>query len=132
MKFRIWDEESKIFVDLTKYYINYLGDIFYFEDMDNEFLKCKNCIIQYSSGKKDLHGKDIYEGDIVKYTSWNCEWEDMQNKREYIDAVELTNGKFYPIPFTENCDDGFYSYGVKNLEIIGNIFENRYLLCGRL
>lgn len=74
----------------------------------------KLLLMQYT-GLKDIHGKEIYEGDILHY----CLEEGGAYSLSEIDVVEFTNGMFvasYPIT---QC---------VRREIIGNIYEHPELL----
>lgn len=105
IKFRVWDKINKKF--FSQDVLNKLPlDI---------FLASEN--IQQYTGLKDKNNKEIYEGDIVALPL-----ESFHNKRRFIQEVpsivELFNRKY-----NESIKD-FYS----DLEIIGNIFENKDLL----
>lgn len=77
------------------------------------------------SGLKDRSGKDIYDGDIVKYELPNFpvfEADDIGEEfTEYIEVVEFKNGCF-------ECDNVPTSAMNEHMEIIGNIYENQDLI----
>ncbi len=88
-----------------------------------EILEDKDCIVMQSTGLKDKNGKLIYEGDVVIY-DWLTP----------IGKVWRTDGKH-----TVEWDDGFTVIGniagydvehgkTRNIEVIGNIYENKELL----
>lgn len=80
---------------------------------------------QYT-GAKDKNGKEIYEGDVVRFVSWEREWDTIEI--ELVEPIEFKEGAFDPIPKRCKCEDGYYSYGYKNFEVIGSIYENPELL----
>lgn len=72
-------------------------------------------LMQYT-GTKDIYGRDVYDGDIVKYT-------DGRTNREVVAWVEWRNGMFRihgPLGWTGfNIDDNVIGF-----EVIGNLCEN--------
>ena len=83
-------------------------------------------VVQQYLGFQDDVGVDVYEGDIIQYNFWMNEYD----KYEYVHTSEATyeNGVVHPRPYTNECEDGFYSEGVDKYLIIGNIMENPKLL----
>lgn len=109
IKFRAWDKEFKKFSEnALKHPIE---DINYLTDYEWS---------QYT-GLKDKKGKEIYEGDIVRADNCNPEYE----------QVEFIEGGFYLtnplIDYPMDINSFYPSVGCL-LTVVGNIFENRYLL----
>ena len=138
LKFRAWDTERKIMAQ-----VNYLGLNDYEVGMKAKFENwnapypyvCK--LMQYT-GLKDKNGKEIYEGDIIKVIRkhWNnCGKEHLEKIAEETGEVVFyknlqvslktkeKEGTLYQ-PFLwifadeEDCE----------IEIIGNVYENKDLL----
>ena len=110
------------------------------------FIKFENTILMQSTGLHDKNGKEIFEGDILKF---NDEWSDycyegyVDGSTEGINFVEIirettcfTFGKFQTsdssllyfmrdeyLSFEDLITDKDFEF-----EIIGNIYENPELL----
>ena len=96
----------------SKYPITRGDEWFIFHDEKNQF-----------TGLLDKQGKEIYEGDIVRYNGYYIGdfWtEKGQDKVEYDDGCYFGG--------SGELDSAAISN--KNIEIIGNIYENKDLLIG--
>ena len=114
IKFRVWNYD-KMRYDVTELKCNNgLVEGFY---LDGAYVF--GHIMQYT-GQKDVNGKEIYEGDILKrpyYTDvYTCEVCWSNNSYWYIKYIQDEG--------VEKIDEAF----IENMEIIGNIFENPELL----
>lgn len=76
------------------------------EDWDVEHEGMLPCILMQFTGLKDKNGKEIYEGDVVRYNDNICEI--------YWDYAGFRTRPLPNIAITTHID----------LEVIGNIYEN--------
>lgn len=138
-KFRAWDKETKTMDGMAEIYRNRNQEI-------ELHPRDENIILMQSTGLKDKNGKEIFEGDILKF---NDEWAEydycgyIDGATEGINCVEVVRGEAcfefgktrYPesslfirmederLTFAELIKSRDFKF-----EIVGNIYENPELL----
>lgn len=133
-KFRFYDKEHKQWRELPDLFGDYQAHAFrtYGEGFElRHFLNAEaqekilsgDLVIQQWTGLLDKNGREIYEGDIVSYEAGEPNRNDGSFYRG-MSEVKFKNGAFWPRPIKEECEDSWYDYELRDLEIIGNIFEN--------
>lgn len=124
IKFRAWDKEPR---EWTKYSIsNINGNIIDFYNKETGFWESDRegerfTLCQYT-GLKNINGKEIYEGDIVRAVGFS-KWVGVA---KYSDKNQA---------FVFECIDKNYSGNIvfisqfnRKFKILGNIYENLELL----
>lgn len=124
-KFRAWGiEENKMFCDDEDiWFINFYDKLVNIENDEYSFMgsyavEDEDLVLMQYTGIKDVHGKEIYEGDIVIDLATEKKYEVFYDEYKF----EL---KDYYNPSTEYGNIAF-SEGV--FAVIGNIYENKDLL----
>lgn len=115
IKFRVWDIPRNTMWQRPIGLVNgidemYTGDPF--EDL---------VYMQYT-GLKDLHGKEIYEGDIVVHSTSAYRGGEV----EKTSVVGFENAHF--VLYFSYPDKAFTSIAPNDFKVIGNIYENLELL----
>lgn len=116
-RYRVWDkEEKKIIYDAEHTYDNYPVNISSFGAILD--LPSLYDVMQYT-GIKDIYSKRVFEGDIVSFSTLN-DTELIGEVKYYEDGASflITAKGRYVEHFNNVCD----------LEVLGNIYENKELL----
>jgi len=116
IKFRVWDS---IYSTMT------YGNIDVRAYLDRNGISRNSYILNQFTGLKDKNGKEIYEGDIVSFivSDENRHTFDMIGEVDFeeFEYVVYTNEDKWPCV-------SFHVIELKNLEIIGNVYQNPELL----
>jgi len=104
LKFRAYNKQLKkiLFLDPVQWPLQVL--------LEEEYW----IVLQYT-GLKDMNGKEIYEGDIVKYTSYSSTTGEKE-----INVFSVT--------WNDDVTGFMFCFGGEKREVIGNIYENPELL----
>lgn len=124
-KFRAWTEEGKVM-----YYDVYpfKGDtlLLSYDEIAFDEVPASDFILMQSTGLKDKDSKEIYEGDIVKFS--DCDDDEYTTpvvwNNDYACFGVSFSGK-YPVSF--DYLEEFYTE-LKDIEVVGNIWEDGELL----
>lgn len=136
-KFRAWYKKEKIMR-------NVIGEV-YCECFPYDFTKNKNLVLMQYTGLKDKNGKEIFEGDIVKFddTAKNDCFEiyNFENIAEITfnngryelknflkENTTVSNGVIKASNYFQWDNEMWFEFMNKELTIIGNIYENPELL----
>ena len=117
MLFRAWDNKEKRMVYEGTVAITPHGDVL--EVISNGWRIATNrYIVMFSKPKLDKHGRQVYEGDVVKQTAPHMyDVNILIQKDTVLEDSEMCSGD-------HNDSDFLVEY---EYEVIGNIYESRYL-----
>ena len=126
IKFRCWDTENKEMLEVQEldYEDSYNGQPMIRTTMYSDYFDTEDMILMQYTGLKDKNGKEIYEGDIVKFRFKDDreEFPDLIGYIEYQTTFTafriMSNQGSFKIDITE----------IKFIEVIGNIYDNPELL----
>jgi len=114
IKFRAWDEKNKIMIWKLEGCSKSCGNIF---SWDSGYKH----IMQFT-GLKDKKGKDIYEGDIFKHSTWTNDKGITQPVLYIVEWKDSGWGWKQIVPVMT------MAFEISEVEVIGNIYENSELL----
>ncbi|MFR2837861.1 MAG: YopX family protein [Zhenhengia sp.] len=122
IKFRAWHKVEKCMFEVFGFDVNHVypfttSGIVIPPTIDDVEM------MQYT-GLKDKNGKEIYEGDIVKYNYNNQVYQDVYAKVEYSIAGFRLNADYISRHLSRHIRIANTDY----YEVVGNIYENPELL----
>ncbi len=130
IKFRAWNPHEKYMCcpsdDDIEIFINSSGKGIIPDSIHGDCEQTDDIIMQFA-GLKDRNNKEIYEGDIIE--CFKCGSIDFRNVVEFkTGAFGYCSGKYMFISFAENHNFEFKNGTSEKIEVIGNIYENGYIL----
>lgn len=124
-KFRCWHEPTKTMYEVFDFNENFIRATPDLVVPSIRTLNTKDCVLMQCAGLKDVNGKLIYEGDIIKYMYYN--------PKRYTKWVVVFDQNTLEFGLKDYRYGGYlritrHSILNNKVEIIGNKFQNPELL----
>ena len=132
-KFRAWDKENEIYLYNVQYAYDTLSGFVKYDDGENAeydescfggFLNNKRYDVEQFTGLKDINGKEIYEGDIVRMQRPGFHEYACYEVKYFVQDVCI----FQIVKVTDGSTLFDSPSNGHDVEIIGNVHENPDLL----
>jgi uncharacterized phage protein (TIGR01671 family) len=123
IKFRAWDKITN-----KMYYAIERGSEFDKQLPFKEYLLNPIYIVMQYTGLKDKHGKEIFEGDIIKDDDWGFSPSPVIISVEFVADEERMMCGFYMKEKEGYFNSTVAGWQKEKIEVIGNIYENPELL----
>lgn len=122
LKFRSWLKNYNCYADVLGFEQGRLFVQFQSGERAQHrlYVPIEYCVLEQYTGLKDKNGKDIYEGDVVEYTT--CYYGNEKRHRKVVEWKEWDSDDF-----GEPHNIGYRDLS-EYMEVIGNIHENADLL----
>lgn len=126
-KFRLWDKEKEIMLDVEKIDFDdcyYGGEMYVNTTNGSDYWNNELYSLMQYTGLHDENGKEIYEGDIVKFRF-------KTDRDVYPDIVGYIEYQSTFSAFKIMSWQGSFKIDItefKFVKVIGNIYENKELL----
>ena len=124
-KFRAWLKEEYRMTDVRE--ITFFNDEVQMISGVEDFYAYDEFELMQFTGLKDKNGKEIFEGDIVKYkVGWNTFTEEVAYDKNYAGFGVMDADADIIFSFGELAGD----IDLSSLEVVGDIYNNLELLEG--
>lgn len=127
-KFRAWLKKEQRMIKVCE--LTYIDDVLHTVSDENcDFYTDDDFILMQSTGLYDINGKEIYEGDIVKF--FDCDDDSYK-----VPVVWDNDYACFSVDWGSNMLSSFdyleeFYTDLKYIEVVGNIYENPGLLGGK-
>ena len=92
------------------------------EEAEEPLIIGRDCVVEFSTGLKDKHGKLIFEGDVV--SDFGKRWIVKFGETQVVNVGAGIKQLCFYMENTEDSSDKFFLYELLTLEIIGNVHDS--------